>query len=250
MRRLDRYAVSHLSAVALWGLPVIADDLGSVHVVMVGGGRARVAGRLRVHPPVRPEDVQARFDVSVVRPHVAVAQVAATSMRAGIVAADGALRAGLTSRAALLEAADRPANRRPVQTKVPLALGERDVRKPAVPAQVVAALASSFSESAGESWTKLVLHGLGLNAEQQVEIRDRSGGFVGRVDFLLRHERVVVEFDGVTKYGGADGREALVREKRREDRLRAMGYHVVRLTWADLRQPDLVLSKIRAVMDA
>ncbi|MEO8828603.1 MAG: type IV toxin-antitoxin system AbiEi family antitoxin domain-containing protein, partial [Lapillicoccus sp.] len=36
VRRLDRYAVSHLSAVALWGLPVIADDLGSVHVVMVG----------------------------------------------------------------------------------------------------------------------------------------------------------------------------------------------------------------------
>jgi hypothetical protein len=47
------------------------------------------------------------------------------------------------------------------------------------------------------------------------------------------------------KYAGADGREALVREKRREDALRALGFRVVRLTWADLRRPERILAMLR-----
>ena len=38
----------------------------------------------------------------------------------------------------------------------------------------------------------------------------------------------------------ADGRDALFREKRREDALRSLGYQVVRLTWRDLHDPALV----------
>jgi very-short-patch-repair endonuclease len=70
---------------------------------------------------------------------------------------------------------------------------------------------------------------------------------IGRVDFLVG-DRVVVEFDGMVKYGGADGREALAAEKRREDRLRTAGYEVVRLTWADLHQPEHVARAIRQAM--
>ncbi|MEP6651128.1 MAG: DUF559 domain-containing protein [Lapillicoccus sp.] len=93
---------------------------------------------------------------------------------------------------------------------------------------------------------RLVLVGLGIEAEQQVPIYDDQGRFDARVDFLIRAEGVVVEFDGVLKYEGAQGRDALVREKRREDALRALGFRVVRLTWSDLYHPERVLAMLGA----
>ncbi len=53
---------------------------------------------------------------------------------------------------------------------------------------------------------------------------------------------VLVEFDGLVRYAGADD---LVAEKRREDRLRALGYEVVRVMWADLEHPERILRAIR-----
>jgi very-short-patch-repair endonuclease len=83
----------------------------------------------------------------------------------------------------------------------------------------------------------MVFAGLGLPApELQAEIRDSGGRLVGRVDFLFRERRLIVEFDGKVKYEGADG-NALFREKCREDSLRSQGYQVVRLTWRDLHDP-------------
>ena len=110
---------------------------------------------------------------------------------------------------------------------------------------LVLSLASALSESPGESWTRLVLAGLGVEAEQQAEIRGPDGRFVARVDFLVRGERLVIEFDGAMKYDGLEGRRALVSEKRREDELRSLGYRVVRLTWADLADPGRVLALLR-----
>ena len=83
--------------------------------------------------------------------------------------------------------------------------------------------------------------------ELQAEIRDGRGRLVGRVDFLFREQRVVVEFDGRVKYEGADGRDALFREKRRVDALRSMGFKVVRLTWRDLDDPASVARLIGEV---
>ena len=77
---------------------------------------------------------------------------------------------------------------------------------------------------------------------------DDEGYVVGRVDLLVEG-RVIVEFDGMVKYEGADGRAALAAEKRREDRLRALGFEVVRLTWADLDHPEVVDRLVRAALD-
>ena len=73
---------------------------------------------------------------------------------------------------------------------------------------------------------------------------------MARVDFLFRAERVVVEFDGAVKHGGpaAQGQLALVAEKRREDTIRRLGYVVVRLTLADLADPERVAGLIRAAI--
>lgn len=58
---------------------------------------------------------------------------------------------------------------------------------------------------------------------------------------------MVLEFDGRLKYDGHEGRDALVAEKIREDRIRSLGYGVGRLTWGSLRQPVAVS---RVVADA
>jgi very-short-patch-repair endonuclease len=224
LRRLPAHAASHLSAVVLWDLPVVADHLDRVHVSGVRSGRARRSGRLEVHPPVPADDVVRHDGVLLVSPTLAVLQTASQSMTAGIIAADAAVRSGLTSRRRLVEAAEQ--------------------RRFGFPAHRVAELASPRSESPGESWTRLVLAGLGFDAEEQVAIHDEDGRFVARVDFLLRRQGVVIEFDGAVKYAGADGREALVREKRREDALRGLGFRVVRLTWADLRHPERILAMV------
>ena len=46
----------------------------------------------------------------------------------------------------------------------------------------------------------------------------------------------------------ADGREALLREKRREERLRDAGYRVVRITWDELSRPAALLARITAAV--
>jgi hypothetical protein len=48
------------------------------------------------------------------------------------------------------------------------------------------------------------------------------------------------------KYEGAQGRGALVAEKKREDLLRQLGYGIVRLVWSDLAVPARVHAKMLA----
>jgi len=116
-------------------------------------------------------------------------------------------------------------------------------------ARHVVALADARSESPGESRTRVILHGLGIrDLKPQVVIRDGAGRVVARVDFLLGSSPVVIEFDGLVKYDGVTGKRALVDEKAREDRLRALGYEIVRLTWADLAKPGRVKAMVLAAV--
>ncbi len=163
-------------------------------------------------------------------PAMAVVQSAAlVGVTAGVAAADAALHSGQVTRNDL-EVALRVARLGP---------GRGDAR-------AAVELSDQRAESPGESWARVLFVSLGLpTVEPQVVIRDARGRFVGRVDFLFRAQRTVVEFDGLVKYGGADGRQALIDEKRREDALRLLGYQVVRLTWRDLHDPALVARVIR-----
>jgi very-short-patch-repair endonuclease len=80
------------------------------------------------------------------------------------------------------------------------------------------------------------------------------------VDFLLDEAPVVIEFDGRVKYGrDADepdpfghrrSREQVVwDEKRREDRLRELGYEVIRVIWSDLDSPRELAARIRRAVE-
>jgi hypothetical protein len=50
------------------------------------------------------------------------------------------------------------------------------------------------------------------------------------------------------KYRGDGGADALLAEKRREDRLRELGYEVVRVTWDELAQPERIHARVRAAL--
>jgi hypothetical protein len=59
----------------------------------------------------------------------------------------------------------------------------------------------------------------------------------------------VGEFDGLVKYGrllrpGQTPGDAVVAEKRREDRVRDEGLRVVRWTWDELETPGVVVKRL------
>ena len=87
------------------------------------------------------------------------------------------------------------------------------------------------SESPGESLSRVVFAELGLPDPEQQEDYFDERGFIGRVDFVWPELGVIAEFDGEAKYGkGA----SVFEEKKREDRLRDLGWEVVRIVWSDL----------------
>jgi hypothetical protein len=112
-------------------------------------------------------------------------------------------------------------------------------------------LASVGSQSVGETRSRLLFGDRGLPAPVlQLAIREPSGRLVGIVDFAWPERRLIVEFDGVTKYHrhrrpGESIEEMVVREKFREDRIRELtGWTVVRIVWADLARPDLLVPRL------
>lgn len=99
------------------------------------------------------------------------------------------------------------------------------------------------SQTPLESISRIRLIGTGLpEPELQRAFHDR-GGLIGYADMYWPEMRVIGEADGLAKYST---REDLIREKRREDRLRALGLSVVRWTWADIAgDPHEVADRVR-----
>jgi hypothetical protein len=222
-------ALSHHAALAVYGVAIYGVPLQQVDLVAPVRGAKRRSG-VRIHPRGDLGVVQVGV-VPVVPLAVAVAQTAAAfGSVAGVCAADDALHRGLLT-AERLSASVRslPAQQR---ARVSRAL----VR------------ANGSCESVGETRARLLLVDLGYSVELQVDIWD-ARGFVGRVDLLVEGD-LVVEFDGIVKYGGADGVAVLVAEKQRESRLTAAGYGVVRLLWSDLADPGEVAQRVRHALSA
>ena len=164
-------------------------------------------------------------------PAVALTQLALDhGSFAGVVSADAALHRGLVSLDDLRAELGRRRRHRRVQQ-----------------ATAMCHLVDGASESPGESRLRVTLALVSIAVEPQFVVRDEDGEVVGRADLRVAGTNVLIEFDGAVKYreGGA---EALVREKRREDRFRALGWVVVRVTWADLEHPERVIAAVRRAM--
>ena len=228
-----RALASHHSAVLLHGLPTLGVDLARVHVTRTADRHTRARAGLSVHPALGVPTVTDREGgrAKAVAVHVALA-VVQTGMVNGplntLVSGDAALRTGRTTRADI-EAAVDVLRRMPGLAGVRAVIGQLDGRH----------------ESVGETRLAQVFRGLGIAATPQVWVRGLQDW---RVDFMIDGTRVIVEFDGAVKYDGPDGRRALMAEKRREDALRELGFEVVRVTWADLAQPQVIRARITAAI--
>jgi len=111
-----------------------------------------------------------------------------------------------------------------------------------VKARGVVRFADDRAESPLESISRVALARRGLpTPELQVEI-----GF-DRVDFFWPPWNVVGEADGLEKYTGIT---SIVREKEREERLRAYGCHLVRWLWAEAYgRPDVLGDRVWVVLE-
>ncbi|MEV0287179.1 type IV toxin-antitoxin system AbiEi family antitoxin domain-containing protein [Kribbella sp. NPDC050820] len=228
-RRLrGRAVVSHQSALLLHGIAVSELDLARVQLTRLRGcGRSgETVCQHAASPPVR-EWVEAG-DVRTTTPARAVVEaVRAAAYPVGVSVVDLALRLRVVTTEQLTEALDLFAGRAGIRT-----------------ATRAVEFGDGRAESVGESRLRVLLANLGFSAPvPQAEIRDPGGHLVARVDFLLDDWGVVVEFDGAVKYG--DGSPAaLIAEKVREDRLRDLGYEVVRVTYSDLARPTALQTRL------
>ena len=109
------------------------------------------------------------------------------------------------------------------------------------------------SESPGESFSRVRFWRWGLPAPTlQHVVRDGTGAFVARGDMAWPELGTIGEFDGKGKYGpellrpGQTVQDAVLAEKRREERMRELGWQVVRWTWSDLSDRAQLVARLEA----
>ena len=102
-------------------------------------------------------------------------------------------------------------------------------------------LADHRSESPMESRLRTILVLSGVpRPELQVDLFDQLGNHLGRADLYYPDQRLVIEFDGATH------RHSLIEDNRRQNRILAAGYRLLRFTAADLRNQAAVAAQVRA----
>lgn len=98
-------------------------------------------------------------------------------------------------------------------------------------------LLSIWSASVGESLLRLACIRAGIaDGIQQYQVPYRQSSFYLDLAWPSHTPPVAFEFDGDVKYESAEGKQALIAEKRREDYLRQFFPCFYRFCWKDLRQ--------------
>lgn len=229
--------VSGLAAAALHRMPIVLE----IHPSMLPAAEltcpdVRVShrkGDRQYRLPLGASDVTRVDGITVTSVHRTLADVAAMyPMVTTLALADDLLRRRALDSAGIQHALQAHPGRRTAHLEVPLA-----------------EFASELAESPGESWCRLELHRAGMPSPlEQMVVRDEYGRFVARVDFAWPALGIILEFDGRVKYE-KDGGRAAFKEKRREDRLRTLGWVIVRCIWSDLRRFDSVAGELRRALD-
>jgi very-short-patch-repair endonuclease len=214
VRHLPGVCASHHSRLILDDLPTIRAALDVVHVTRLADKHSRHRRGAVIHPCL---------DGMVSLAHAVVQTGVVNGADDALVGADAALHRRLMTPDDLAEALER-FHGHPNTVEVRRVLGMADGR----------------AESPGETLVRRILVEGGIPVTPQLTIHD--GPVSWRADLVVDGTRVLVEFDGLVKYGSSDD---LIAEKRREDRLRALGFIVVRVTWADLRRPDHIVAEVR-----
>lgn len=97
------------------------------------------------------------------------------------------------------------------------------------------------AESPMETRLRWTLIQSGLPRPQvQADLRDSDGRFLGRADLYYPQARLVIEYDG------ANHRDRLVEDNRRQNVLVTAGFRMLRFTAAD--RPDAITAQVRRAL--
>lgn len=222
--------ISHHSAAALHGLPLVRARNDLVHLTVDRTNGGRTTGHVRIHssPPgsLEATEIDGIPVTGIARTLADVSRTA--GFDAGVCATDHALRKKLITPQEFRHEVDQHRGRKHVAIV-------RDV----------ADFADALSESPGESLSRCIMRTLPDIPTPRLQHRyfDRDGELVARTDFSWGDGALAGEFDGKIKYTrgagfDADPSEVVWHEKQREDRLRDLGVVVIRWIWADLYRPE------------
>ncbi|MGB6005979.1 MAG: hypothetical protein WBG36_15345 [Ornithinimicrobium sp.] len=221
-------AISHHAALAFHGIALHAVPLGVLHAVRLGGA-PRSGSQLVIARPRRPPPTVEVNGVLVVKPEVAIVQVAcAFGFVAGLVAADSALHRDKATAQSLCEEIERTG-------AMPGIAAAREMSK----------RCREGAESPGETLLRLAIEQAGFDVELQCPVGESGREPFAFADMRIAGTRSLWEFDGAVKYEGAEGKQALVAEKVREDRIRDLGWGLQRVIWRNLGAPDRLQKRIR-----
>ncbi|MDN5855958.1 MAG: type IV toxin-antitoxin system AbiEi family antitoxin domain-containing protein [Actinomycetia bacterium] len=239
----DKYALAGVSACAVQGVELWTEDLSTVHVVRLDGRSGRREAGVRFHEfAIDPTtDVTAVGDVQTMAASHAIWHAGCDqSIEGGLVSMNSALHQEIVT-APELDALAPDFERWP---------GSRGAR-------IAYWLSDGRIETVGESRTFYLCWEAHIPCpEPQVEIVNDQGVIVGRTDFAWQLYRHVAEFDGKVKYvrylqPGESASDVVVREKGRENLIRAELYGVTRIIWIELAPANRLLTarNLREALD-
>lgn len=224
-------AISHASAAVIHGIPIPEGLLERVWATREGSGNGRRGPVLHLRRcRLEPDEVTVIGGVpvtSLARTAIDLARL--LSYEWGVIACDASLAAGL-DRDVLLAAARRCA-------------GWPGARR----AMSAALFAHPGADSPLESVSRVQLNRLGF-PQPVVQFPIVAGGAIlATSDFGWEDHHLVGECDGKVKYGellrpGETPADAVMREKRREERIRGAGFWIVRWGWAEAWNPPVLRS--------
>jgi hypothetical protein len=227
----ERAVISHATAAAVWqiAIPLQPDDL-RVHLTVLPGSAVRNRADRFVHrTPYVEQDVTTRYGFPVTKPARTWRDLAAVlEPRALLAVTDQVLARWCTHD--------------DLQRQLDLRPGGRGSAR----ARAVLPIADPLAESPMESVLRWLILDDGLPAPLlQHSIHDESGRFIGRADMAWPERKVLVEFDGDLHRE----RGVFVKDLRRQNKLIAAGWTVLRFTSADLLgRPAEVIAEIRGAL--
>jgi len=216
--------VCHRSAAGLWRLLPARGDSALVEVLVSPRiRRRRPAVRAYRGHGLEADEATTVAGIPITTPSRTVLDLAgAVGSRDLERALARAEREGLTSRGELLSLLDRHSGRPGLAVLRPL-----------------------LADGAGPAFTRSEPEErlLGLIRKAQLPPPEVNGSVAGyEVDFLWRAERLVVEVDGFAFHSSRDRFES---DRRRDGRLAARGYRVMRVTWRQItREPEALLARL------
>jgi Transcriptional regulator, AbiEi antitoxin len=219
-------ALTGPSAAALHGFALYQEDLAIVHLLRLDRGCSHHAAKINHHVVTQDiEDDLGIYDgITAISPARAVWEVACRStLESGVVTADSALHQDPRLREALEE----------LQQRFAYFPGSRRGR-------LAIKLADPRAESPGESVTRVQFHRYGIPMpDSQYHVIDRHGVLVGISDWYWEEQRHLGEFDGKIKYQrllrpGETASDCVIREKKREDAMRAELRGMSRFIWSEV----------------